>query len=49
MSLLNAGANPKVVSEMLGHSTMAMTEKYLRAVDSLKVAAVNGLPTLVDS
>lgn len=48
VNLLNAGVNPKVVSELLGHSSMAMTEKYLRAVDSLKVAAVNSLPSLVD-
>ncbi len=38
---LNDGANIKVVASMLGHSSIQHTEKYLRAVDSLKVEVVN--------
>lgn len=45
-NLLNNGTNIKVVSSLLGHSTMRCTEKYVRAVDKLKKEAINSLPTL---
>lgn len=40
VNLLNNGANIKVVSNLMGHSSILMTEKYLRAVDALKVDAI---------
>lgn len=42
-NILNNGANIKVVSSLLGHSSLQHTEKYLRAVDSLKQDAINSL------
>lgn len=45
-ALLSNGSNVKVVSELLGHSTLRFTEVYVRAVDKLKVDAINSLPTL---
>jgi integrase len=44
--LLSNGANIKVVSELLGHSSLKFTEIYVRAVDELKKEAINSLPTL---
>lgn len=46
LNTLNNGANPKTVSSLLGHSGLKCTEKYLRAVDSLKEQAINSLPEL---
>ena len=46
VSLLNNGANIKTVASLLGHSGLKHTEKYTRAVDSLKSDAINSLPTL---
>lgn len=46
LRLLNHGANIKTVASLLGHSTIRHTEKYTRAVDSLKLAAVLSLPPL---
>lgn len=46
LRLLNHGANIKTVAALLGHSTIRHTEKYTRAVDSLKLAAVLSLPPL---
>ena len=46
VNILNAGANIKTVSSLLGHSSLTMTEKYTRAVDSLKRAAIDSLPPL---
>lgn len=46
VNILNGGANIKTVSSLLGHSGLKHTEKYTRAVDSLKVAAINSLPEL---
>ena len=37
----------KTVASLLGHSGLKHTEKYTRAVDSLKEKAVNALPELV--
>ncbi len=44
VSVLNQGANIKTLSALLGHSSLQHTEKYLRAVDALKRAAVLSLP-----
>lgn len=46
VNILNNGANIKTVASLLGHSSLSMTEKYTRAVDSLKEAAINSLPEL---
>jgi site-specific recombinase XerD len=46
VNILNNGANIKTVSSLLGHSGLKHTEKYTRAVDSLKEAAINSLPEL---
>ena len=45
VNILNNGANIKTVASLLGHSGLKHTEKYTRAVDSLKEAANNSLPT----
>lgn len=46
VNILNNGANIKTVASLLGHSSIQHTEKYTRAVDSLKEAAINSLPEL---
>lgn len=46
VNILNNGANIKTVASLLGHSSLKHTEKYTRAVDSLKEAAINSLPEL---
>lgn len=46
VNILNNGANIKTVARLLGHSGLRNTEKYTRAVDSLKEAAINSLPEL---
>lgn len=46
VNILNGGANIKTVANLLGHTGLSNTEKYLRAVDSLKQAAINSLPDL---
>ena len=43
VNILNEGANIKTVSSLLGHSGIAETEKYTRAVDSLKREAIESL------
>ena len=43
VNLLNAGANIKTVSALLGHSSIKMTEKYLHVIDSQKKDAMNSL------
>lgn len=45
-NILSNGANIKTTASLLGHSSLKQTEKYLRAIDSLKVAAINSLPEL---
>lgn len=45
VNILNNGANIKTVASLLGHSGLKHTEKYTRAVDSLKEKAINSLPT----
>ena len=44
--ILTNGANVKVVSELLGHSSLRFTEIYVRAMDEAKKNAINSLPTL---
>lgn len=44
--LLSNGANIKVVSELLGHSSLKFTEIYVRAVDELKKEALNSMPEI---
>lgn len=39
-------ANIKTVASIPGHSGLAHTEKYPRAVDSLKQAAIDSIPPL---
>lgn len=46
-NLLSNGANIKTVASILGHSGLAHTEKYTRAVDSLKQAAIDSMPPLI--
>lgn len=46
VNILNNGANIKTVSSLLGHSGLKHTEKYTRAIDSLKQDAINSLPEL---
>ena len=46
VNILNNGANIKTVASLLGHSGLAHTEKYTRAIDSLKRDAINSLPEL---
>jgi len=46
VNVLNNGANIKTVASLLGHSGLRHTEKYTRAVDSLKRDAINGLPEI---
>jgi integrase/recombinase XerD len=47
VNILNNGANIKTVASLLGHSGLKHTEKYTRAVDSLKEKAINSLPELI--
>jgi site-specific recombinase XerD len=46
VAILNNGANIKTVASLLGHSGLKHTEKYTRAVDSLKQQAIDSLPAL---
>lgn len=46
VNILNNGANIKTVASLLGHSGLQHTEKYTRAVDSLKQAAIDSLPVI---
>lgn len=43
VNVLNAGANIKTVSSLLGHASIKMTEKYLHVIDSQKKEAMNSL------
>lgn len=43
VNLLNNGANIKTVASLLGHAGLKHTEKYTRAVDSLKREAIDYL------
>lgn len=45
-NILANGADIKTVASLLGHSSVAMTEKYTRVVDRQKEAAIKSLPKL---
>lgn len=40
------GANIKTVVSLLGHAGLKHTEKYTRAVDSIKREAIDSLPDI---
>ena len=44
-NVLEAGANVAVVAKLLGHSGLKYVEKYVRAIDESKRAAVESLPS----
>lgn len=46
VNLLSNGANIKTVADLMGHSSISMTEKYLHVVDSLKQDAINSLGSI---
>jgi len=46
VNLLNNGANIKTVASLLGHAGLKHTEKYTRAIDSLKHKAIDSLPEI---
>ncbi|MBJ2193923.1 hypothetical protein EEL52_02480 [Muribaculaceae bacterium Isolate-113 (HZI)] len=43
VNLLNAGADIKTVSSLLGHASIKMTEEYLHVIDQRKQKAINKL------
>ena len=43
VNLLNAGADIKTTSSLLGHASIKMTEKYLHVIDSRKQKAIDSL------
>lgn len=45
-NILESGANVRVVADLLGHSGLKYVERYTRALDEAKKAALNSLPTL---
>ncbi len=45
-NLLIHGANTKTVSQLLGHSSAQVVDRYLKHVDSLKIEAVNAIPSV---
>lgn len=45
--VLEGGANIRVVADLLGHSGLNYIQRYTRARDEKKVAAVNSLPKIV--
>ncbi|MBR6541012.1 MAG: site-specific integrase [Bacteroidales bacterium] len=47
VNILNNGANVKTLASLLGHSGLKHTEKYTRAIDSLKQDAINSLPKII--
>lgn len=44
-NVLTNGANVAVVADLLGHSGLRYVEKYTRALDDAKIAALNSLPS----
>ena len=46
VNVLNNGANIKTVASLLGHSGLQHTQKYTRAIDSLKQEAIESLPAI---
>lgn len=48
-TLLTLGANLYVVSKLLGHSSIKMTEVYAKIVDQKKIEAMNLVNNLFDN
>ena len=48
VNVLNNGANIKTVASLLGHSGLQHTQKYTRAIDSLKQEAIESMPLDID-
>lgn len=46
VNILGGGANIKTLASLLGHASLSQTEKYTRAIDTLKQAAISTLPPL---
>ncbi len=46
VNLLDNGTDVKTVASILGHSDLAMVDKYLRVIDERKKQAVNRLPNI---
>ena len=44
--VLEGGANVKVVADLMGHSSISMTERYVRARDEAKKRALETLPKI---
>jgi site-specific recombinase XerD len=44
--VLEGGASVPVVASLLGHSSIQMTQKYTRARDAAKKAAMESLPKI---
>lgn len=47
-NILSNGANIKTVASLLGHNGLKQTEKYVRAIDSLKMSAIATLPKITN-
>lgn len=47
VNVLNGGANIKTLASLLGHSGIKHTEKYTRAIDSLRQDAINSLGNII--
>lgn len=47
VNVLNGGANIKTLASLLGHSGIKHTEKYTRAIDSLRQDAINSLGSII--
>ena len=45
-NILEGGANIKVVADLLGHSGLRYVERYTRALEEAKAAAINYLPEI---
>lgn len=45
-NILSQGANIRTVADLLGHSGLQFTTRYVRVVDDLKLAAIKSLPEL---
>ena len=47
VNLLDRGASTTTVQSLLGHSSLSMTERYLRAIDKRKAEAISGLSAAI--
>jgi Site-specific recombinase XerD len=46
-NLAMQGNSPFVIKELMGHSSLKYTERYVRAVEEQKANALNNMPTLI--